>query len=231
MDGVSVKLNDLDMYQEFGCALISFVIGTPSAQVKMVQIPLRNGSIDLSEYLTNDIRYNDRVIKMKFMYSGFNDFSIKFSQIQNEFHGKRANIIFDRDAGYFYSGRLSVGSFQNLKYGGTFEIEAQCDPYKYLVTSGEDWLWDPFDFETGYINSLANIEVDGEKSVVLIADEAPLYPTVISNAQMTVQYAATTVTIPIGRTELYDFNLLPGNNTLTFRGNGIVTIEYRGGRL
>lgn len=231
MNGVGVQINELDMFSEYKCILTDFAIGTPGVQTKYVQIPLRNGSLDLTEYLTGSPKYDDRAIKMKFMYQGFDDFEDKFSDIQNAFHGKKCKITFDRDPAYYYLGRLEVSNFSHMRYGGTFEIEGTCEPFKYQTSTGDDWLWDPFDFEEGYINELSNIEIDTEADIVIVADEQLTYATVVSDAQFTVTYKSKSITITSGTTTLYDFEFEPGNNTLHFAGTGTISINYRGARL
>lgn len=227
----SVQIGNKDLYTDFGCILAHVEIGAPTVQTKFVQVPLRNGSLDLTELLTDDVRYEDREIKIDLKYKGDLLMMVQ-SDIENYLHGQKFNITFDEDASYFYIGRCSLDSYEVTKYGGKIHLKAQCDPFKYMiVSSNEDWLWDPFDFEEGYINEFASVTVSGTKSIVIIADKKPSYPKVTSNAQMNVTYGTTTVTIGVGTTTLYDFELTEGDNTLTFTGNGTISIDYRGARL
>lgn len=226
----SVKFNDIDLYTQYGCVLAHLEIGVPKAQTKYIQIPLRNGSIDFTEQLTGDVRYEDRPIKIQLMYAGNNLLNV-FSALQNFIHGKRFKVVFDEDASYYYEGRFTVADYSVTKYGGLINIEGTCNPFKYLVTSTiEEWLWDPFDFEEGYINELTNIRVNGTTTVTLIA-EAKGYAKITSSATMNVTYDGKTVKIPAGTTTMYDFEFTAGEVELTFTGNGIVSVDYRGGRL
>lgn len=226
----SVSIGGKDMLSEFGCYRAHVYISVPSVQTKFLSVPLRNGRIDLTEYLTGDVKYDDRKIKIELLYKGKN-YNAVYSDISNYLHGKRMEIVFDDDPFYFYVGRCEVGDFAKENYGGTIEIEAQCDPYKYAVqSSSEDWLWDSFDFEEGYINEMSNIVVSGTKSVTLITD-AKGYAKITTTAAMSVNYKNKTVNIPVGTTTMYDFEFTEGNNVLTFSGNGTVTIDYRGERL
>lgn len=232
MAGVSVSINGKDMFSEYGVVMTDYDIGNPTVQKHMVSVPLRDGDLDYTDYLTNSVKYGNRPITMLFLYQGYDDFTAKFSEITNLFHGKECNIIFDRDLNYYYVGRLEVGKYKNLRYGGTFQIEADCQPFKLSVQStADDWLWDPFNFETGYINDLKNIQITNSAEIVIYGDEQLAYPKVTSNAQFTVTFGTKSVTISSGTTTLYDFELQPGVNTLTFTGTGTITIDYRGARL
>ncbi len=226
----SVKFNDTDLYEEFDCILAHLEIGVPSVQTKFVSVPLRNGSLDLSEILTDDVKYGDRPINIRLLYQG-NNLLMVYSDLQNFIHGKRFNVIFDEDANFFYVGRFEVAGYEVTNYGGKINLKGTCDPFKYaIVSSNEDWLWDTFDFEEGYINEFSNISVNGTKSITLIAD-ARGYAKITSTATMNVTYKNKTVTIPVGTTTMYDFEFTEGDNVLTFQGVGTVSIDYRGGRL
>lgn len=227
----SVKLDGVDMFERFGCYLAHIDISAPTVQTKFVSVPLRNGALDLTQLLTDKIKYNDRTVLIRLLYKG-DMYSMIYSDIVNFCHGKRMEIRFDEDFSYFYVGRISVEKYNNKNYGGLIELKATCNPFKYSVSSSnEDWLWDPFDFEEGYINELSDIVVNGTKEVSLIADSEMGYAEVESNAQMTATYKNKTVVIGVGKTVLYDFEIEGGENIITFTGNGMISIGYRGGRL
>ena len=54
--------------------------------------------------------------------------------------------------GFYYEGRISVNSWKSDKLCSSITLDYNFAPYKRLLfTSGDDWLWDPFDFVNGYI--------------------------------------------------------------------------------
>lgn len=217
--------------QDLGLMLESKSIGLPSVQTKSVAIPLRDGDLDLTNVLSNRVHYGNRKIKMNL--NCVSDYpGEKMSDVANKLHGQKVHIIFDDDLYYFYNGRLDMSSFQENRKGGEYTIEANCEPFKLTVqSSADDWLWDPFDFEEGYINELKDIVVTTSKEVVLIADEQLSYASITTNAQVTVIYGTKSVVCASGTTTLYDFEFEPGENTITITGNATITITYRGARL
>lgn len=226
----SVRIGEKDLYTDFGCILMHVEIGTPSVKTKYVDVPLRDGKLDFTELLTGNVRYSNRPIKIDLKYIGTNLLMVQ-SDISNYLHGKQFNINFDEDASYFYVGRLALDGYEVKNYGGIIHLSADCDPFKYALNSSlDDWLWDSFDFEEGYINEFSNIPVNVSKTIMIIADKKG-YAKVTSNAQFNVTYKDTTVTIGVGTTTLYDFEFEEGENTLTFQGTGTISIDYRGGRL
>jgi len=229
----SVKFNDTDLYTEFGCYLAHVEIDVPSVQTHFIEIPLRNGSLDVTELLTGDVRYEDRKIKIKLRYIGDEILKV-YSDLQNFLHGKRFLVTFDEDAGYFYDGRFAVKKYDRNRTGGggTFELEGVCNPFKFsIVSSSDDWLWDTFDFEEGYINELSNLEIDGTETIVLIGDEKVSYATVTTDSQMDITYENVTVRVGVGTTTLYDFEFKQGDNNITITGHGTISIDYRGAKL
>ena len=227
---LNVTLGDYYM-QDLGLMLESKSIGLPSVQTKSVAIPLRDGDLDLTNVLSNRVHYGNRKIKMNLNcvtdYPGE-----KMSDVANKLHGQKVHIIFDDDLNYFYNGRLDMSSFQENRKGGEYTIEANCEPFKQtILSSADDWLWDPFDFEDGYINEAKDIVVSGSETVTLIADEQLSYASITTNAQVTVTYGSKSVVCGAGITMLYDFEFEPGENTITITGNATITITYRGARL
>lgn len=217
--------------QDLGLALASKKIGLPSVQTKSVAIPLRDGDLDLTNVLSDKVHYGNRDISMN-MNSPLPFSTNVMSNVANRLHGQKVHITFDDDAWYYYIGRLDMKSFTENRKGGEYEIEANCEPFKYCIqTSAEDWLWDPFDFEDGYINEFKNVSISGSETLILIADEQVSYATITTNAAITVTFGTKTVNVLAGTTTLYDFEFVPGENEITITGTATVTITYRGKRL
>ena len=221
-------------YDDFGFLIKSLVINAPTVQTHKVEIPGRNGLLDLTESLTGKVQYNNREITIEFRYLGAeNTRSSVLSQFENFAHGQLMKFTFDDDYAYYYEGRIeSIEPVVNGKaYDITVTIDA--DPMKYyLQSTAEDWLWDPFDFEEGVINEPAtNLVVSGTLVYTLLVTGGSGEPTIISTAAMTVLYKGKTYSIIKGTQVMYGLVISEGENILQFNGNGKVTIEFRGGRL
>ena len=226
----NVTIGDTYMQDE-GFALASKTIGFPTVKTKSVSIPLRDGDLDLTDVLSNRPHYGNRELTLN-MNSISRPKIAKMTELANLIHGQKAKIIFDDDLAYYYYGRLTLDKFKEYKLGGEYTVKADCDPFKYTIQdSADDWLWDPFDFDEGYINDLGSLTVDGTLSVTLIADEQLTYATITTDAAVTVTYNGTTVSCPIGSTTLYDFEFERGDNVITITGQATVSISYRGGKI
>ena len=220
-----VKMSDM------GLALENKEIGLPDIQTKQIQIPFRDGALDLTNVLSGRPHYGNRELKLNMNCIDPDKLS-KMSSVANALHGQKARIIFDEDPNWFYWGRLDLSSFKENRLGGEYVIKADCDPFKYAITSSdEDWLWDPFSFEDGVIQEFSNIQNVGTKTYVLIADEMPTLAKITTSAQITVTYEGVAVIVYPGTTTLYEFQFAPGENEFTISGTATVSIDYRGGRL
>ena len=106
------------------------------------------------------------------------------------------------------------------------------EPYKYEINSSlEDWLWDPFSFETGVIREYKDLVVNGTLWVTISGLRKVQNLKVTSSAAMTVTFENKDYTVPKGTSELLEVRLIQGENYLLFTGNGIISIDYRGGSL
>lgn len=227
---IGVTFGDKHSFDDFGIYLTSKTINPPEPQTNTISVPFRDGSIDLTESLTNDVKYNDRKIDMTFsVVHPMEQWSDKVSEIENYLHGKRMKVVFDDDANYYYIGRLKVNEWSSQKSIGKLVIECVADPYKYDIQ--DDWLWDSFDFENGYISESENIPVSGSTTVVIVGKRKKTYPTITASSAMSVAYNGATYNLTEGINKLYDMILDEGENTLTFSGSGSVLIEYTGGSL
>lgn len=227
----SVTIGEKHMFKDFGIILASKIISPPEPQINLLEVPLRDGSIDLTETLTDEVKYKDRNITLTFRVIEREKWAVKISEIQNYLHGKRLKIVFDDDLAFYYIGRVSVNEWTSDKNIGTLVLECIVEPFKYeMFSSAEKWEWDIFDFEQSVINETI-LEVSGELTYSLICTKKRIFPTFGVDAPMTVTFDGITHNLVIGRKKLYDLFLHEGINEMTFKGNGNVIIDYRGGSL
>lgn len=230
---LGVKIGEKHSYDDFGLILSSKVISPPKPQLNLVKVPLRDGSIDLTESLTDDVKYYDRDITITFtMVDPFNMHSTKMSQLENYLHGRRMKIIFDDDCSYYYIGRSAVDKVKSNKSMKTIEVKCTVEPYKYAVlSSADEWEWDVFDFEEGYITEASEVVIDGTATISIYGNRKRVCPTITSDSSMTLTHNGTKYNISAGTQKLYELILDEGLNELTFTGTGIVTVDYIGGSL
>lgn len=235
---MGVKIGDKHS-DDFGLFMTNFEIEAPTPQTYLIDVPGRNGSIDLTEAL-GAVKYKNRSIKMDFIHKDAtpHEWHEIYSELLSLYHGKRAEIIFDADADYYYSGRLTVSSSKEDQIHSSATITADCDPYAYEVQDrGEPWKWDPFNFETGviYSSNYIDISVNGTQRFDFdFNGQMPVVPTFeLISGSCKVTYRGTSYTLNTGMNRFPElivddtgvkYAILTGTNAA-------LTIHYRGGKL
>ena len=206
----------------------------PSVKENTVDIPGGDGVLDLTASLAGRPTYNNRTGSWTFyVQNGFKDWTVLYSEIMVYLHGQTFMAVLEDDPGYYYEGRFSVNSWKSDKDYSQIVIDYNVGPYKKDVSNTEsDWLWDPFNFETGVIRNYKNLSVLTSLTVTVIGDMMGNVPTIIASASgMQVEYEGETYSLSKGANKIPKIILRSGENTLTFTGEGIITIENVGGRL
>ena len=191
----------------------SVQIGAPEPKTTYIEIEGANGVIDVSQALTDDIKYNPRPVSIGFTSREKN--WIKNVEIQNLmnsiFNGTKRKLYIDD---WYLEGRFI--NEQSIDDGfGKYTISAECYPYRmnsyvntkqYTVSTSLDCTID----YTDSMNVCPNINVSANMSIVIGGNEYNLVS---------------------GDNIVPDFILKKGSNTFTLNGSGIVTITWRGGNL
>ena len=226
-----VKIGDKWMNADLGLICRSKDISLPEAFINIIPIPGSSAAIDLTKSNTGDIEYNRRTIQMIFDYPyGEELYFSKCSQLSNLYHGQSMIIKFNKDPGWYWTGRIIVSSTAWSKFGPSIALTATVDPYKYeSQPSYEPWIWDDFNFVDGIIRDYFDIVVPG--TLVLEGRRKRVCPAFICSNAMTVTYLGNTYNLTSGRNVVPEIFLGLGSHTLTFGGSGTVDIDYVGGSL
>ena len=232
--GEGDKFDDyLHSFDDLGLILTKTELPMPSPKFIRVSVPGMDGDLDLSDYFGR-IRYENRKINMTFAVSeAYRSRYSTGTRIATLFHGKKVRIIFDDDPDHYYEGRITMEKLEVKGKHHKITLVADCDPYKTdVIPSHAPWKWDTFSFVTGVIRDTSNIKVDGRLTYTLIGSPKPVALTVYTESSgIVVKKGKTSVTLERGLNTIYDIEILDGENSLVFEGNGIVSIQYAGGYL
>ena len=225
-------------YRDWGLFLKSRpVISPPNPKTVYIDIPGSDGVIDLTESLTGDVKFENRTIKCEFIVlDARNRWSNIYSEIMDFLQGQQMKVIFDEDPTFYYIGRLKVNEWKSDKATSTITIEGNVEPYKLeMFSSLEDWEWDSFNFETGIIREYKSIRVDESLTFTIEGRRKAVVPSFTVQSEdgtgLNVVFDGTTYHLPDGTSKVLNIIIKDGINTLYFTGNGMVSIDYRGGRL
>lgn len=152
-------LGTVDTKKDYGLILCSDLsISMPEPRYRFVDVPERDGVIDLSEVLTDRMTYSQRAITFSLFAESdvirgtdkppnervFLELKARFA---NAYHGKQVEIRFpdDPDSNFYYTGRLTVGEKSGYN-SGKIPITVTAQPYRLgnshsETLTGQDVLW------------------------------------------------------------------------------------------
>ena len=166
-----------DTFTDFSLIPVKkIVFESPKTKTNFVDITGSDNSLDLSEALTGYPVYYDREGSFKFrFYDDGMPVRIRLTKLMNFLHGKRKLVIISDEPDWYYDARWEVVNPQYKKVGEFADVEISyiAKAYKRDITgTTEDWLWDPFNFETGVIREYGDMEIP---------------PTAVSTAPVSIQ--------------------------------------------
>lgn len=213
------------------------VFNPPTPKTKYVDIPGADWHLDMTTALTGDVAYNGREGSFEFYVdNGHDEWPNVYSDIMDYLHGQLLNAVLEDDPIYYYEGRFSVNQWKSDAQNSKIVIDYNVAPYKYEVyTSLDDWLWDPFNFESSIIREYEDLEVDGTLTLNIPGIRMKVTPTFIVKSKsgngMKVTFEGNTFILADGTSRIINIRTGAGDNIFTFTGYGTVSVEYRGGRL
>ncbi len=235
MLGATIEVNNVKKhtYNDWNLKWFKVEISSPAPRKNYINVPGMDGKLDLSESLTGEINYENRKIKLIFEVEGdYEKWSTISSEIMNFLHGRQAKIIIDTDKCFYYVGRFELTSTKEDYLYGELILSGDVGPYKYEVNSSlEDWLWNDFNFENGIIREYKDLQVVNKLTVNVVGRRKTVYPTIESSDNMKANFNGTIYDIKKGTYRYLDMGLKEGDNNIVFDGNGIISIDYRGGSL
>ena len=224
--------DEIHTYDNQGLRIKSVAFKAPKVKENRYDIPGANGYLDMTDYFGTHYENCTITVQCDIEDRGYDNWAAIKSEISNYLHGKKRKIVLDWDNGYYYEGRGSVESDKDNRIYSGITLEFDCDPYKYEVTSSvDDWLWDPFDLDNGVIREYGNLAVNGTLSVTVIGSPMSTVPEIYSDSDMELEYEGEVYSIESGLNYYPDIEITEGEHTMTFTGNGIVSVIYRGGSL
>ena len=214
-------------------------IGEPQQYTRLIEVPGRNGLLDLSEAVAGRQIYSKREIKIELAGTrDKTDWDGVISDFRNDINGKVCKLQFDNDPGYYWRGRITIKDFSSCLNLGKFKVDVpNADPYKYSVTtSAEPWLWDPFNFTTDMVTYIGAISVAGTYTATIPHGHMPTTPELVvvdmTSATFTVTVGTSTYSLAAGTNKIPSI-IVGGEDDvdLTFTGTAKVQIVYRSGSL
>lgn len=213
---VGITIGDKHTFKDWGLRLLSFSVSLPKKQKKLIQVPGRNGLVDVSLPEKREA-YESREIKFvcDSLDKNFAEWSNLVSDIANYVQDERLKIIPDFDNDYYYEGWVTIEPSKNYTVSSKIIFIIKVDPYKMKNAL-----------------TVVNFSVAGSKTVVLTNEKRKTTLRMITDAEVTVSKDVTfKKTFSIGDYVSIGIILDKGETQLTFEGTANVMLEYREGKL
>ena len=202
-------------HADYGLIVAPYAILLPEPQTNFVEVPGRDGALDLSEAL-GTMRYADRIIPLS-LYARA-PFDALISAFAADVHGRRMNMIFDRDPTFYYDARMTIEDVE--RHWGYCELSLECRVKPYKLEQ----------FETAI-----TVLPAGTATVTLTNTRMPVVPSINVSAEMTLTFTISekdySVTLPAGTHTIPSLVLLEGDTEIGITGTGSATFAYRKGAL
>lgn len=189
-------------------------IPDPEPKTNYVTLDGSNGTLDLSEALTGEITYDDRIVTASFWtdYGKRNDREILLHNITAALHGRKIQIIEPDDPSHYLYGRVKVKDKTNILPYATYSIEAQCEPWRYALEE-----------------SSRTVEIKNFDKTVIINNQGvkTLCPVITVDGSITLTYDGIITKLTTGTYRVLEIKLFKGVNVIGVSGKGSVTFTYR----
>lgn len=128
---LQVSFDSTNVYTTYGMYVTDYKISPPIVKTHYVDIPFRDGSLDLTN--TTGLHYENREIEIVFhKYLTHSQLPSYLAQMNALFNGGKKNITFSDDSAFHYIGRPMVKDYSMVGQSlAMLKVSAIVEPYKY----------------------------------------------------------------------------------------------------
>ena len=214
MNGVT--FGTIHSYHDLNLILAPFTPAPAEPKVNFLEIPGRNGLLDLTE-ANGEVKFNSRELVFHFTVAPGDTltFDERLSAVSNALNGLRCKITLDRDPGYYWQGRCALTEYDQDKNIGQIEVTATVDPYKLKQNA-----------------TVVSVALSAEeKTVVLANSRMTVVPTIECTGEAVVTSGDAVYTLEAGKHRIPAIRFVEDENVLKLSGTGEITFTYQEGEL
>lgn len=202
----SFHTGDADMVQE------EKIIGMPEVQTVQVQVPGRNGLLNLTSGLTGRPCYNNRLLNFRYFLSAEPAYLEEVIFHIGMLHGTQIAIIDDDSPQWLYVGEAK---FEFERHGNYMIVMLEVDalPFRYAID------------ETIKTVTLTNTTKTKNLSIDYYGQ--PVVPAIVTDKAITITKGDRSVQVTAGTyTDLTEFTIGTGSNEFIISGSGAATVKF-----
>lgn len=207
-------VNGVDLAVRYNMVLLDgYTLSPPEPKTTTVEIPGRDGVLDLTESLIGDVSYGNRSMTFTFLIVDLEQFEVVKTQVSNALHGRKFNFEMTMDPGYTYTGRFKVTSYTHTatwNHGicGFIEVEIDAEPYK---------------LKSHYVY---NLNATGGAMFNLESGRKKVHPIVEISAPARIRFKNVVYRIGAGRFQLNDILFEEGINEIYINSYELFNLRW-----
>ena len=207
-------VNGVDLAVRYNMVLLDgYTLSPPEPKTTTVEIPGRDGVLDLTESLIGDVSYNNRSMSFTFLIVDLEQFEVVKTQVSNALHGRKFNFEMTMDPGYTYTGRFKIKSYTHMatwSHGicGYIEVEIDAEPYK---------------LKSHYVY---NLNATGGAMFNLESGRKKVHPIVEISAPARIRFKDVVYRIGAGRFQLNDILFEEGINEIYINSYELFNLRW-----
>lgn len=199
---------------DWGLILNSKTYTPPTPKTNYIDVDGRDGSLDLSEALTGEIKYDMRKGTYKFIdvNGTYKEREDLITEILKVVHGKELQIMIDDDPDHYMLGRCTVTALTNNNAYAEITIETKCEPWKYKV-----------------LETVRTISVSGQPIELPCVNTGvkTVTPELKVTGTVNIKFDNANLSLSDGTYKIPELRLQSGLKVLTVSGTGTLVVTYR----
>ena len=208
-----IKIGSKWSFEAWGALLGSgWNLSAAKPKTAYLEVPARDGSIDITDVLAGEPRYNRRELSFRLVIIAAESEWEKIRQdIENFCNGLKLPITLPHDQSHYLLGRVSTGNFTRGQATAELDVSVDCDPWRYK-------------------NKETVVQVvlpaEGTLSRVLKNERRRTIPRIITDAPASITINGVTQNVSAGEFKFTDFILEPGRNPVTIDAAEGTTVKF-----
>lgn len=217
MSNVGFKIGDKHTFRDWGLRCYDYKITFPERQKNLLQVPGRNGKIDVSLPQQREA-YGHRTIEIycDAPDRNYEEWTKLCSDIANYVQDEFMPVTADFDSGYYYRGWVTMNPSKEWKEGSDIVFTVDAEPYKCK-------------------QKITTVKVVGNTSgvrTILSNEKRKVNPKITTDAAVSIFVSGNTHNFnQSGTYERAGFELPAGDTPIIVTGKANVIIEYQEAKL
>lgn len=205
-----VTIGTTDTLTEWGLMLLSDItIGSPPLKSVLIDVPGRDGTVNMSYAVSGEPVFNDRSISLT-LFKAVDDSILNTirAELATHCHGKMMRLVLPTDSTHYYMGLFSIGDITGYN-SGKIPVSVISEPYAY---------------KNEVTTQSITIPSGGTSTVTLANEERPASVSLMTSGNITIAYNGATYALGTTATAL-PFKLPAGSTEITITGSQGTTIS------